>query len=814
MRTLTCLSATLGLALVVVGSPAGTPVGYTGVFEAQVPATSHATPSDNEVVQQYCVRCHSDRRLTGNLSLEHFDAESPSDEAEVAEGMIRKLRAGMMPPPGAPRPAGDTLLTLVEGLESRIDRVAAENPNPGGRTFQRLNRAEYERSILDLLSMDVDAGDYLPLDTKSENFDNIADVQLLSPTLLNAYLNAAAEISRLAVGDPNARSTERTYNVSGYRSQMERVPGAPFGTRGGVSVMHIFPADGEYIVRIAFEHTTTGDGFFGQITRFEQLEISVNGERAALLDVDQWMRISDPEGISMRTDPIFIRAGPQRVTAAFVRRTEGPAEDLVSPHEWSLADRHTGISGYGLTLLPHVRDLIISGPQRVTGVSSTPSRERIFTCRPLSPAEAEPCARDILSRLGTAAYRRPLTERDLDILMSFYEDGAREGFELGIRTGVQAILASPHFVFRFEEAPSGVRPGESYRINDLDLASRLSFFLWGTPPDGELLAVAEEGDLSDPVELESQVRRMIADPRAEALGPRFAGQWLRLQDLDKVHPDQFWFPDFDQQLADAMRRETELFFNALVAEDRSILDLYSADFTYVNERLAAHYGISGVTGDHFRRVDYPDDRRRGVFGHGSVLTLTSHANRTSPVLRGKWVMEVLLGAPPPPPPPDVPDLDETQAADGVRMLSTRERMEVHRASPTCNSCHRLMDPIGLALDNFDVTGRWRIRENGVALDTRGELYDGTPITSPAELQEALLQRPIPLVRTFTENLMAYALGRRVEYFDQPTIRAITNEAEPDGYRLSALILGVVNSDAFQMQRVASVADDGVENERR
>jgi hypothetical protein len=307
---------------------------------------------------------------------------------------------------------------------------------------------------------------------------------------------------------------------------------------------------------------------------------------------------------------------------------------------------------------------------------------------------------------------------------------------------------------------------------------------------------------------------MIADPRAEALGPRFAGQWLRLQDLDKVHPDQFWFPDFDQQLADAMRRETELFFNALVAEDRSILDLYSADFTYVNERLAAHYGISGVTGDHFRRVDYPDDRRRGVFGHGSVLTLTSHANRTSPVLRGKWVMEVLLGAPPPPPPPDVPDLDETQAADGVRMLSTRERMEVHRASPTCNSCHRLMDPIGLALDNFDVTGRWRIRENGVALDTRGELYDGTPITSPAELQEALLQRPIPLVRTFTENLMAYALGRRVEYFDQPTIRAITNEAEPDGYRLSALILGVVNSDAFQMQRVASVADDGVENERR
>jgi hypothetical protein len=816
MKTLTLISATLGLSLVAVGeSGVRTAPSYPleGTGSTVIATADHQSASDDEVIQRYCVRCHSDRRLTGNLSLEGYDATAPGDAGELTEKMIRKLRAGMMPPPGSPRPAGDTLLTLVEGLERGIDAAAADNPNPGGRTFQRLNRSEYERSVQDLLALDIDAGDFLPLDTKSENFDNIADAQILSATLLDAYLNAAAEISRLAVGDPTARPTERTYNVSGYNSQSERVPGAPFGTRGGVSVVHNFPADGEYLFRIAFEHTTTGDGFVGQIARFEQLDISINGERAALLDLDQWMRIGDPEGISMRTDPIHVRAGPQRVTAAFVRRTEGPAEDLVSPHEWSLADRHTGISGYGLTILPHVRDLIVSGPREVTGVSSTPSRERIFTCRPTSPSEARPCAEKILSRLASNAYRRPLARRDVETLMAFYDDGADEGFEIGVRTGVQAILASPHFVFRFEEAPSGTEPGESYRVGDLDLASRLSFFLWGTPPDTELRRAAQQGELSHDGRLEQQVRRMLADPRAEALGPRFAGQWLRLQDLDKVHPDQFWFPDFDQQLADAMRRETELFFNALVHEDRSVLDLYSADYTYLNERLARHYGIPGVMGDDFRYVKYPDERRRGLLGHGSILTLTSHANRTSPVLRGKWVMEVLMGTPPPPPPPGVPDLDETDDAEDGRLLTTRERMEIHRASPSCNSCHRLMDPIGLALDNFDVTGRWRIRENNMALDTRGELYDGTPVSNLMELQRALAKRPIPLVRTFTENLMAYALGRRVEYYDQPTIRDIARRAAADEYRMSSFILGVVSSDAFRMQRVA-VTDDSEENQRR
>jgi hypothetical protein len=785
--------------------------GHRGVVSTG--ATAENT-DDNEVIQQYCVRCHNDRRLRGNMSLEAFDAASPSRDRELAEKVIVKLRAGMMPPPGVTRPAGDTLVALVTSLETRIDAAAQADPNPGGRTFQRLNRAEYERAIYELLGMQISAADYLPPDTKSENFDNIADVQMMSPTLLDAYLNAAADISRLAIGDPSALPSVESYTISGYTSQLERVEGAPFGTRGGVSVVHNFPADGDYVFSFVFEHTTTGAGFAGQLARNEQVEISINGERRALLDMDAWMTYSDPQGISMRTEPIHVRAGPQRVVAAFLRTSEGPVEDLMSPHDWSIADRHTGMAGYGLTLLPHIRELSIGGPHGVTGVSETPVRERVFTCRPTSPSEARACAEAIVSRLARKAYRRPLTDRDRDALMRFYEEGVQEdGFESGIRTTLQAILASPHFIFRLEEAPPGVERGASYRINDVDLASRLSFFLWALPPDEELLTFAAAEELSEPGVLESQVRRMLADERSAALGARFAAQWLRLQDLDKVHPDSYWFPDFDQQLADAMRHETELFFTNLVWDDDSVLGLYSADYTFVNERLARHYGVAGVRGTEFRRVRYPDQRRRGLLGHGSVLTLTSHANRTSPVLRGKWVMEVLMGTPPPPPPPGVPDLEETEGAAEGRLLTTRERMEQHRANPTCNACHRFIDPIGLALDNFDVTGRWRIRENGVPLDTRGELYDGTAIQSPAELSQALLRRPEILLRTFTQNLMAYALGRRIEYYDQPTVRRIVREAEESDYRVSAFVLGIVASDAFQMQRVLAATEDGASDER-
>ncbi|HCK91031.1 MAG TPA: hypothetical protein DHW54_07595 [Gemmatimonadetes bacterium] len=817
MKTLAGVSAVLGFTLMLFGgetylphSPQESSPEFLDLNLAPQAALTDTDLDHTEVVAQYCVRCHNDRRMTGNMSLEQFDASTPERNAELSEKMIHKLRAEMMPPPGARRPAGDTLLSLVLALESSMDAAAVANPNPGGRSFQRLNQAEYGRSILELLDLEIDAGDYLPLDTKSANFDNIADAQMLSPMLLDTYFRAAAEISRLAVGDPNVLPSSKTYTNGGYVSQWDRVEGAPFGTRGGISAVHTFPADGDYVFKMAFEHTTTG-GFFGGTSRDEQIEISIDGERVALYWVDRFMNVSDPNGANMQSEPIFVRAGPRRVSAAFLRQAEGPREDVVSPHEWSLSDRQIGVSGYGVTALAHLKDLAITGPYEPTGVSETPSRNRVFSCRPLTLEEAPACAEEIISRLGPQAFRRSLTQDDVEGLMSFYELGFAEGgFELGVRTAIEAMLASPDFVFRLEEAPSGVTAGESYAVSNTDLASRLSFFLWGAPPDADLLAAAEKGELSYKSGLTAQVRRMLQDSRAEALGTRFASQWLRLEDLDKVHPDRLFFPDFYQQLADAMLRETELFFNGLVREDRSALELYTADYTYLNEALAKHYGIPGITGTHFRKVQYPDATRRGILGHGSILTLTSHANRTSPVLRGKWVLEVLLGAPPPPPPPGIPDLEETEDSEDGRLLTTRERMELHRSSPSCNSCHRFMDPIGLALDNYDVTGRWRIRENGMPLDTKGEFYDGTMIETPSALQEVLVKRPIPLVRTFTENLMAYALGRRVEYYDQPTIRSITAQAEEDDYRMSSFILGVVLSDAFRMQQVNVVVEDGSE----
>jgi len=808
MKTLTASMAVLGTALVFAGH-AGGPRASTLTTRVGPALDAHAVSGamdDNVLVQEYCVRCHNERRMTGNLSLEDFDATRPQDAPEIAERMIVKLRAGMMPPPGVRRPEGDSLATFVAHLEGLLDGAWLGNPNPGGRTFQRLNQVEYERSILDLLGIEIDASSLLPLDTKSANFDNIADVQLLSPTLLDAYMNAAAVVSRLAIGDPDATPSSETYTNPGYASQWDRVEGAPFGTRGGISVVHNFIADGEYEFRMAFEHTTTG-GYYGGVVPGEQIEVSIDGERVALLEMDTWMDVSDPNGVNMRTEPVFVTAGAHRVTAAFLKQAEGPVEDLLSPHDWSLTDRQIGVGGYGITSPAHLKDLVVAGPSNVTGVSETESRARIFTCRPERAADERVCATEIIDRLAPRAFRRPIDDDDREALVGFYALGAEDGgFEMGVRTALEAMLASPDFIFRLEPAPVDVAVGEAYEITDVALASRLSFFLWGLPPDEELMELAADARLSDDDVLERQVRRMIADPRSEALSTRFAAQWLRLDDLDKVHPDRLMYPDFHQQLADAMRRETELFFTSLVQEDRSIFDLYTADYTFVNERLARHYGIEGIVGEDFRRVRYPEDRRRGILGHGSVLTLTSHANRTSPVLRGKWVMEVLMGTPPPPPPPGVPDLEETAEATDGRMLTTRERMEQHRANPTCNSCHRFMDPIGLALDSYDVTGRWRIRENGMPLDTQGELYDGTPITSPLELNEALLARPIPLVRTFTQNLMAYAIGRRVDYYDQPAVREIVREAERHDYHVSAFILGVVKSDAFRMQKAGVVAD--------
>jgi cytochrome c551/c552 len=774
---------------------------------------SAPAPDHNAVIRRYCVGCHNEKTKSGGLSLAAFDAAAAATNAEVTEKVIRKLQAGFMPPPLAARPDPATSSALVRALEHTVDAAASANPNPGVRTFQRLNRPEYARAVRDLLALDVDAGSWLPLDTKSANFDNIADAQALSPTLLESYLNAAAAISRLAVGDRHAPPVDSVYTSAGYVSQhpWNHVEGAPFGTRGGMVVEHVFPADGEYVFEI--------DLVSGSNARFEDIDISINGERVALLEYEPGPAggADGRGGRSIRTEPVLVHAGQQRVAAAFVRKADGPYEDLMRPHDWSFAGGGSG--GPGITTLPHVRDLTIKGPSRITGLSETASRQRIFTCRPTRPAEEQPCARQIVARLAGEAYRRPLTPGEIDRLMPFFEKGAGrpvagsggsggsggEGFEGGIRTVLEAILASPHFIFRLEKEPPTAAPGSTYRVADLDLASRLSFFLWGTLPDQELLTLAEQNKLSAPGAIEKQAKRMLADSRSEALGSRFAAQWLRLQDIDKVHPDPNNYPNFDDNLAGAMRRETELFFNSLVREDRSLLDLYRADYTFVNERLARHYGFPGIAGDDFRRITYPDDTRRGLLGQGSVLVQTSLANRTSPVLRGKWVMEVLMGTPPPPPPPDIPLLDETASAKDGRMLTTRERMEIHRSNPTCNSCHRFMDPIGLALDNFDVTAKWRTRENGMPLDTKGDYYDGTPVTTPAELTRALMKRPVPLVRTFTENLLAYALGRRTEYFDQPTIRAIAKAAEANDYRMSSFILGVIKSDAFQMKRAEAVS---------
>src|SRR6266540_1266694 len=760
------------------------------------PAAAAAAESHTAVIKQYCVTCHNDRRKTGGLSLESFDVAQAPKNAEVAEKMIVKLQAGMMPPPGVRRPEPAAQAALISALETTIDAAAAVNPNPGTRTFQRLNRVEYAHAVRDLLDLDVDAGDWLPLDTKSNNFDNIADAQTLSATLLESYLNAASAISRMAIGDRKAQTSDQVYTNPNYVSQhpWDHVDGAPFGTRGGIVVNHVFPADAEYVFGVAIN---SGDG-----SRYEDIDISLDGERVALLPYET-LPAGGADGrgaVDVRTEPVLIKAGQHKISAAFVRKLEGPYEDLIRPHDWSYAGGGSG--GAGITNLPHLRDLIVTGPYRATGISVSPARQKIFTCRPTSGDEEVRCARSIVSKLAAEAYRRPVDLREIDRLMPFYQKGAAtDGFEGGVRTALEAILASPYFIFRLEREPGGgARPGMPVRVADVDLASRLSFFLWGTPPEQELLTAAAQGRLSTTLGLERQVKKMLADPRADALGERFAAQWLRLQDVDKVHPDPNFYPNFDNNLAEMMRQETIRFFNTLVREDRSLLDLYRADFTVINERLARHYGIPGVAGNEFRKVQYPDETRRGILGQGSVLVQTSLANRTSPVLRGKWVMEVLLGTPPPPPPPGVPPFEETGEARNGRMLTTRERMEMHRANPTCNACHRFMDPIGLALDNFDVTAKWRNRENGMALDTHGDFYDGTPVTNPGELAAALLKRPEPLVRTFTENLLAYALGRRVEYFDQPAIRGISRSAQKDDYRMSSFILGVVKSDAFRMRR--------------
>jgi hypothetical protein len=768
------------------------------------------------VVKQYCAGCHSERGKAGGLSLAAFDAAKLEENGELTEKMIRKLRSGMMPPAGARRPEPAVITAMVTSFESRMDRLAALNPNPGSRPFQRLNRAEYSNAVRDLLNVDVDVSTYLPPDTISHGFDNVADSQSFSPTLMDGYLRAASQISRLAVGDRNASASSVTYKIPRAASQMRRVDGAPMGTRGGSSVVHTFAADGHYVLKASLHYEPLG-GLAGRnsMTAYdlkEQVEFSVNGERVAIFDLNTRMSETDPKnGLELTTPPVHIKAGPQRVTAAFVQKLDGPVDDLLMPLENTLAD--VSIT-WGITMLPHLRDFVVQGPLDVTGVSDTPSRLKIFSCRPTAKAEEESCATEIVKKLSAQAFRGAPSAADLQDAMKFYDQGrAKGGFEAGIRLAVQSILMSPRFLFRLEQQPASLGNAAirnaTYRIADEDVASRLSFFLWGTVPDAELVRAANLGSLKTAAGLDKQVRRMLADRKAEALSTRFASQWLRLQDLDKIFPDYLLYPQYDDTLARAMKKETELFFDSIVREDRSVMDLLTADYSFVNERLAKHYGIPNITGNAFQRVTLPA-YRRGLLGQGSILTLTSVADRTSPVQRGKWVMEVLLASPPPAPPPNVPALDDSvKANEGGKMLSTRERMEEHRKSPNCSSCHRVIDPLGLALENFDVTGAYRIKDNEVPVDVVGDLYDGTRMDGPAGLRAALLKHSDMVMTSFTESLMTYALGRRIEHTDMPLVRAIVRDAGKKDHKLSAFVLGVVNSPAFKM----GVTDTG-KTERR
>ena len=787
------------------GRPAPSPA--PGAPAAVAPAVSHAAgmsvAAQNAIVGRYCATCHSARAKAGGISLAAFDAAKAVEHGELTEKMITRLRAGMMPPAGAPRPEPATLQSMVTALESVMDTAAAAAPRPGWRPFQRLNRAEYAAAVRDLTGLDVDVSAYLPPDTISAGFDNVSDVQNFSPQLMQGYLRAASQISRMAVGDKQASATSATFKIEHSRSQMVHAEGTPMGTRGGISLVHVFPADGEYVIKTSMIYAALG-GLFGRTPLLsmgfkEQVDVSVNGERVALLDVSPAMTETDfgqnkgQNGMELRTPPIFLRAGPQRISAAFVQRLDGPVDDLLAP----IANTAEGGDGYGTTTLPHMRDLTIVGPTAVTGVSETVSRRRIFSCRPTAPVEEEGCAAAIVRDLTSRAYRGKSTPQAMADALRFYTEGRRTGdFEDGVRLALQSVLVSPLFVFRLERGPA--LAASAHRIADVDLASRLSFFLWGTGPDAALVAAADAGKLRTAAGLDAAVRRLLADRRAGSLSTRFASQWLRLQDLDTLHPEFTEYPLFDETLRDAMRTETELFVESIVREDRSVLDLLKADYSFVNERLARHYGIQHVNGAGFTRVTLPP-YRRGLLGQASILTLTSVANRTSPVLRGKWVLEVLFGTPPPPPPPDVPALDESVTSNAAgKRLSTRQRMEEHRKNPACTSCHKVIDPLGLALDNFDVTGAWRTRDNEVPVDSAGTLYDGTKMEGPLGLQAALLAHSDVVLRSFTERLMTYALGRRLEYTDMPAVRAIVNDAARSDHRLSAYVLGVVRSQAFRM----------------
>lgn len=750
-------------------------------------------------VDRYCAGCHNEKLKSGGFSWSKLDVDHPEQNAEQAEKVIRKVRAGLMPPAGIPRPDAVALKAFAVSLETSIDRAAALHPNPGRPALHRLNRTEYANVIHDLLHVDVDVTPLLPADDMSHGFDNMADVLTISPALMQGYIRAAARISREAVGDPSALPLTTTYSIPRVTSQMRHVDGTPFGTRGGIAVVHDFPADGDYVFKLGFYYSPTGPLFGLNQGKGQQIEVAVNGERVALLDINPAMQLAN-DGI--KTPPIKVRAGPQRISASFPQKFDGPIEDEYRMVEQSLVDVSAGTVP-GMTTLPHLHELSITGPAVPAGVSDTPSRRKIFTCRPTSDDEI-PCAKQIIGALARQAFRRPVTGDDFEGLLSFYQRGRNGGnFDSGIRTAIQAIIASPEFVFRFERTPSNVVPGKNFHISDLELASRLSFFLWSSAPDEPLLASAAQGKLRDPLVMEKQVRRMLADPKSSALTANFADQWLHLQNLKGVSPDLFEFPDFDRTLGDAMRRETELLFENIVREDGDVTELLTANYTFVNERLAKHYGIPNVLGSRFRRVPLTDPNRFGLLGHSSILTITSTAIRTSPVQRGKYVMEVLLGTPPPAPPPNVPALPENadlRTGHVAKPLSVRERLEEHRKNPVCAACHRMMDPIGFSLENFDAIGVWRTNDSGFRIDPSGKMFDGAKLDGPVSLREAILNHSDVFLGNFAENLLSYAAGRVIEPSDMPVVRSVAREAARNNNHFSSFVLAIVKSAPFQMRR--------------
>ena len=776
---------------VVVASVAGV-LGLAAAGPARAQDGKGAPPgaaAARAALDRYCVACHNERLRTAGLTLDIVDPAHVGTAPEVWEKVVRKLRTGMMPPAPRQRPDAHTYSTVVSYLEAALDRAADANPDPGRPAVQRLNRTEYTNAIRDLLALEVDGRDLLPADESGYGFDNIGDVLSVSPGLLERYLLAAAKISRRAVGDPTLRPATAIYKTSPLLSQDGRVSeDLPFGSRGGLAVRHHFPLDAEYVIRVALR---------GRARAGHRLEVRLDRERVQLFD------LAEREPLAVR---IPVTAGTRLLGTSFIEEIGRslPIDGRPAPPP---------ITSFAFTLYPNapsVERIEVIGPYDGQAPTDTASRRAIFICYPDEDADERPCAERILASLARRAYRRPVTDVDIAPLLAAFEAGrsAGDSFDDGIRWALEALLVSPKFLFRVEHDPADAAAGAPYRIADLDLASRLSFFLWSSIPDDELVDLAAHGELSDPAVLDHQVRRMLADTRSQALVENFAGQWLYLRNLRSITPDTTRFPAFDDNLRQALRRETELLFVSQLREDRSVHDLLRADYTFVNERLARHYGIPNVYGNHFRRVEYNNDRRAGLLGHGSILTVTSYPHRTSPVLRGKWLLENLLGAPPPPPPPDIPELDEDTT--GAAPTTMRERMAQHRASPACATCHAKIDPLGFALENFDAVGRWRAGEEGTAaaIDASGALPDGAPFDGPAAFRDALLREPwaSEFATTVTEKLLTYALGRGLDHRDASAVRRILRNARADDYRWSSLILGIVESMPFQMRRSLDAGD--------